>query len=421
MTFWLNRHRVEEGGIMSRRRILFVDDEPNMLSGMRNVLRKQRDTWDMVFVLAGTEALAAMDQAPFDVIVADMRMPGMDGPELLNQVKAKFPRTVRIILSGQADREALGRAMAVAHQFLSKPSDADAVKLVIERACGFQALMDSESVQRVVGAIDGLPSLPRIHSDLNRTLESSASSIADIAAIVESDPAISLKVLQLANSAYFGMPQKTDSISKAVSYLGLENLKGLVLAAHVFRSDGNTRIAGVDLDELRDESVLTANLARKIAKTPKQKEAAFTAGLVHDIGKLILGRGLKSPYAVILDRQRVSCLPLREVEQEALGATHGAAGAYLLGVWGLPVELAEIVAFHDCPSKVKGGESGPLGAVHLAAGLAEAAMAGKDPSTCGALDCEFLRRADLWSEVGKWRAEAEAQIQSSKPTPRCGQ
>lgn len=404
---------------MSRRRILFVDDEPNMLSGMRNVLRKQRDAWDMVFVSAGAEALAEMDQAPFDVIVADMRMPGMDGPTLLNQVKARFPQTVRIILSGQADREALGRAMTVAHQFLSKPSDADAVKLVIERACGFQALMNSESVRRVVGAIDGLPSLPRIYVHLNRTLENPTSSISDIAAIVESDPAISLKLLQLANSAYFGMPQKTDSISRAVSYLGLENLKGLVLAAHVFRSEGSTRIDGVDLDELRDESVLTANLARKIAKTPRHKEAAFTAGLVHDIGKLVLGRGLQSPYPGILEAQRLSGRPLRDVEQEMLGATHGAAGAYLLGVWGLPVELAEIVAFHDCPGKVKGGESGPLGAVHLAACLAEASMAGKDPATCGDLDPEFLKRAELWSDLGKWRTEAEAQVHSSKPKLRC--
>lgn len=402
---------------MGRRRILFVDDEPNMLASMRNVLRKQREAWEMVFASGGPEALAEMEKSPFDVIVADMRMPGMDGPELLRRVKEAFPRTVRIVLSGQADRDALGRAMGVAHQFMSKPSEADAIKQVIERACGFQALMNSEAVQRAVGSIDGLPSLPKMYWELTRTVERPDSSISDVANIVEKDPAMSLKVLQIVNSAYFGMPQRTDSISRAISYLGLENLKGLVLAASVFRSETSSPTHGVDLDELRNESILTANLARQIARTPKYKEAAFTAGLVHDVGKIALARSSARPYTEILARQRESKRLLRYVEEEMLGATHGAAGGYLLGVWGLPSELAELVALHDCPGSIEGADPGALGAVHLAAGLAEAALAGTDPTTGGLLDEGFLKRAGLWAELPKWRAEIDKKIRCDAAGP----
>src|ERR1700690_3452566 len=119
---------------MNRRRILFVDDEQNVLSGLRNLLRKQRDHWEMLFVTSGAAALAEMEQAPVDVIVSDMRMPGMDGGTLLGHVKERHPSTVRIVLSGYAEREAVSRVMSVAHQFLSKPAEADAVRAVIERA-----------------------------------------------------------------------------------------------------------------------------------------------------------------------------------------------------------------------------------------------------------------------------------------------
>lgn len=385
---------------------MFVDDEPNVLAGLRNLLRKQRDRWEMLFAPSGKAALEEMATCPADVIVSDMRMPGMDGAELLRLVKEKYPRTVRIVLSGHAEREAVARAISVAHQFLSKPSDADSVRAVIERTCEFQTLMNNESIQRVVGSIERLPALPDTYWDLTRTIERPDSSLTDVAAIVERDPAMSVKVLQLTNSAYFGLPQKTDSIAKAVAYLGLDNLKGLVLAAHVFNAEGADKLVGFNLDELREESVLTANLARRIAKEPKNKDTAFTAGLVHDIGKLVLARAPACHYHEALKKRKATGRRLAEIERESFGTTHGTAGAYLLGVWGIPLVVAEVVAFHDEPALVDHTDVGTLAAVHLAAALAEAAMSGGEPE----LDGLFLERAGLLPDLAKWREFAMSTV-----------
>jgi HD-like signal output (HDOD) protein/CheY-like chemotaxis protein len=413
---------------MNRRRILFVDDDQNVLAGLRNLLRKQRDLWEMLFSGGGIEALAEMEKAPVDVIVTDMRMPGMDGGTLLRHVKDLYPSTVRIVLSGYADRLAVARVVAVAHQFLSKPAEADTVRAVIERACGLQTLLANTYLQRVVGTIDQLPALSSHYWVLAQAIARPESSIADIAAIVEGDPAMSLKVLQLVNSAYFGMSQRTDSIPRAVAYLGLDNLKGLVLAAHVFGPEPEAGGAGaaadaLDLGALRREALLAANLARRIVGNPAHRDAAFTAGLVHDIGQVVLWRAPACRYGDVLATRRQSHRALRDVEHEMIGTTHGVAGAYLLGVWGLPYDLAEVVAFHDSPGSVEGGDVTVLAAVHLAAAVAEAAIAGVEPTAPGNdLDQAFLERAGLWTELPRWRREAEQAARAggspSPPSPQ---
>src|SRR5262250_288397 len=103
------------------RRILFVDDDPQLLSGLGKALRKHRHRWTMVFADSGDAALAEIHRATFDVVVSDMRMPVMDGAELLAQIRDRDPSTIRMILSGFSERNAIVRAQPVAHQFFNKP------------------------------------------------------------------------------------------------------------------------------------------------------------------------------------------------------------------------------------------------------------------------------------------------------------
>jgi len=398
----------------TKKRILFVDDEPNVLSGLRNLLRKQRHQWDMFFATSGAAALEELAKAPMDVIVSDMRMPGMDGAALLTKVRDLYPQTARIVLSGHAEREAIARVVSVAHQFLSKPADAGAVQVVIERTCQFQALMHDEGIRRVVGGLDRLPSLPDVYWQLVRATENPDTGLSDIARIVERDPAMSVKVLQLVNSAYFGLPQKTDSISRAVNYLGIENLKGLLVAVSVFGADDFPNVEGLSAAALRDESVMTANLARQIVKDPTLADAAFTAGVVHDVGQLLLGRDKSKHYGDVLRRARESGQPLAMVEKEAIGVTHGIVGAYLLGVWGLPFLLAETVALHDCPSAVTEGNVELLAAVHVADCLITAGLAGRDATKDGSLDLAFLEKARLLGDLPKWQAKAAQMVSATE-------
>ena len=114
------------------KRILFVDDESMVLSGLQRSLRLMRSEWEMVFAPGGNEALAAMDLQPFDIIVTDMRMPGMDGAQLLEEVQRRSPQTLRMVLSGQSDRETILRSVNPAHQFISKPCEGEELKSQVD-------------------------------------------------------------------------------------------------------------------------------------------------------------------------------------------------------------------------------------------------------------------------------------------------
>ena len=398
-------------GAAAKRRILFVDDEQNVLDGLRNLLRRQRHQWDMVFVPSGKAALEELQKQPVDVIVSDMRMPGIDGAELLTRVRDLYPQTARIVLSGHAEREAIARVVSVAHQFLSKPCDAETVRLVVERTCIFQSLLQNEELRRVIGSIDRLPSLPAVYHELTRATQNPDAGIADVARIVEKDPAMSIKILQLVNSAYFGLAQKTSSVLKAASYLGIENLKGLLLVAHVFGADTGPTAPGFSLDRLRDQSLMVAQLARQMVKDPKNADTAFTAGLVHDVGQMVLSRYQPEAYGAVIRTARESGRLLSEVEKEELGVNHGLVGAYLLGVWGLPFVLAEAVMHHHEPGAVAEGGGGEiLAALHLANGLVSAAMAGVDAASSPDLDRPYLERVGLWATLPKWHDKARAMV-----------
>ena len=140
------------------RRVLFVDDEPRILEGLRRMLRVQRQEWEMAFAPGGEAALALMEAAPFDVIVSDMRMPEMDGATLLTKVRDRFPQVVRIVLSGHTELSTTLRVVPVAHQFLAKPCDAGTLRVAIERACHLKGLLSDDSIRRTVGALRDLPS-----------------------------------------------------------------------------------------------------------------------------------------------------------------------------------------------------------------------------------------------------------------------
>lgn len=396
------------------KRILFVDDEQHILDGLGNLLRKQRKRWQMTFALGGDAALAELRKGPCDVVVSDMRMPGMDGAALLERVKENYPGTARIILSGQADREAVLAALRVAHQFLSKPCTGEALTAVIERTLTLRTLLENEQVRDVVGKLERLPSAPVTYLDLVRTAADPKAGIADLASIVERDPAMSIKVLQLVNSAFFGLARPMASVSKAVNYLGSDLLKGLALNAHVFGMLEDSKIPGFSLDRLQENALLCGRLAGRFAQDKRAAEEALTAALVKDAGKIVLCQACPERFAeVVLEAQR-SRRAFHLVEQQALGITHAEIGAYLLGVWGLPYPIVEAVALHRRPGQVTDGMREVLAAVHVAAVLVEERDLGMQlASQEGGLDPAFLDGAGFGGQVAAWREQAEREFLTS--------
>jgi HD-like signal output (HDOD) protein len=295
---------------------------------------------------------------------------------------------------------------------LSKPCDAETLRIVVERACRLQRALADEGLRGIVGKLDKLPSTPQTYWELTNAAAKPDAGVAEFAAIVERDPAMSVKVLQLVNSAYFGLAQRVTSVQQAVSRLGVELLKALALTVHAFGTMAHPPIEGFSLEQLQQHSLLIARLAKQlVAGDPRRAGEAFTAAMVHDIGKLILALGMPDRFREVLQTHARSGRPLHAIENELLGVTHAAVGGYLLGYWGLPLSIVEAVAFHHAPGQVLEGDLGILAAVHIADALldssyAKATDAGHEAEA--KLDREFVARAGLSDKLAGFETLAKS-------------
>jgi putative nucleotidyltransferase with HDIG domain len=335
------------------KRILFVDDEPNILEALQRMLRPQREEWDMSFANGGPEALKLLENSTFDVVVSDMRMPGMDGAALLNIVREKHPAALRFVLSGYTELQASYRAVPVAHQFLVKPCDPDALRTAIERATSLVEVLNSRMLASLVGSMQDLPSLPKTYSQLREALSDPEVSVERIVKIVESDVAITAKILQLVNSAFFGITRDVTQIKTAVSYLGLNILQNLVLSAEVFRAfQPKKPIPGFNVEEFHQHSQMTARIAAKLPVKHEMPGGVVIAALLHDVGKLVIAERSPDHFARALSGVKMDHKPLHVIEEELIGVSHAEVGAYLLSLWGLPYPVVEAVAHHHHPERV---------------------------------------------------------------------
>lgn len=396
-------------------RILFVDDEPDILHGLKNSLRKHRDRWDMVFASSGAAALEELAHTPFDLIVTDMRMPQMDGAELLQKVKAQYPGTARIVLSGQSDQEAFLRALPVAHQFLSKPCDPEQLRSMIDRTCGVYSLLRQGPAREVIGALDRLPSLPRTYFKLKQAMSDPQVDIDEVVAIVEMDSAMSVKILQLVNSAYFGLARPMSSIRLAVTYIGLDLIKALSLSAHIFSTMESNKLCGLCLDQLQQHSILMARIMRRFFGDARLSDEAFTTALVHDVGKIVLALIFGEGYGAVSERAHGEGVACHMIEAELLGVTHAEVGAYLLGVWGLPFAVVEAVAYHHRPDALPPGvDARLLAALHVADTLCDSHGA-TSRSQGRPFNLGLIERAGCAAMLPRWCEIAAEELHRGLP------
>ncbi len=293
------------------KRILFVDDDPLVFEGLQRMLAPQNGQWEMSFAPEGETALLLLAATPFDVVVSDLRMPKMDGAVLLKTVRERWPSVVRIILSGKADMEDALRAAPVAHQCLLKPCDPAMLRSAIERATNLSELLSSKLLAGIVGSVQDLPVMPRAYIELRDALSNPNYSLKKIVRIVEQDVGISAKILQLVNSAFFGLPKDISSVHIAVCYLGAEMLQNLVLSAEVFHVfEKGKAIKEFSFEDLHIHSQLTAKIAGSLLPPSPTRDAATIAGLLHDVGKLILATRSPQHFARAIQGSRVEKLPL---------------------------------------------------------------------------------------------------------------
>lgn len=394
-----------------KKRILFVDDEPQILEGLQSVLRKQRNRWDMSFSSSGKEALSWMAETEYDVIITDMRMPEMDGATLLKNVKEQHPNVIRIVLSGHSELETAMRAVPVSHQFLSKPCHPGNLENVIERACDLQALINDQQVRRMVSKIDQLPSIPQVYSQLITALTNERITAREVSDILQQDQAICAKLMQLVNSGFFGLSRHIAKIEEAVIYLGFNTVKQLALAVGVFQS--TTHLSGFErqtMEGLQQHSMQVGGLAGNFFQDKQQKEDAFIAGLLHDIGKLVMVIAIPEHLKHVAETMQATGESMHAIENRLSGATHAEIGGFLLGLWGLPYPIVEAVANHHVPGRVKQDSFDVLSAVYVANILVrDQAHAGRRIDEIE-IDRKYLETIGVMDKLESWRELARKEI-----------
>ena len=355
---------------MEKKRLLFVDDEPMVLKGLQRMLRKMRHEWEVLYAESGEAALARLASQPVDVVISDMRMPGMDGAQLFEIVKERFPQVVRIILSGQLDRDMTLRSVKVAHQLLAKPCDMEILRGALQKTFALNQILADDAIRRVVACIDTLPSMPASCTDIMEELQSEEASIEKVANLIACDLGMTAKILQMVNSAFFGLYRQVTDVQDAVMLLGLDAIKALVLSINVFSAFNTRRIPFFDLEGLWQHSMATGGFAKQImtlaTRDRELATAAFLSGMLHDIGKLILAVNFSDAYRAL--HQAVPQSPGDRLlrEREMIGTTHAEIGAYLMGLWGLEPSILTAIAFHHGPLDSQVSTIGPLTAVHVA-------------------------------------------------------
>lgn len=342
--------------------VLFVDDEENVLSGLRRATRSMRQEWDMNFVSSAEAALDHVATNTVDVLVADMRMPGMDGAELLHHVKAQSPHTARIILSGHSEEEAVYRSTSAAHQFLAKPCDVAVLKATVEEIRRAQERLDNQDIKQVVGRIHQLPALPAVYDELMAAAANPDCTNKVLGAIVSQDVGLTTEILHLVNSAFFGLSRSVDSVEHAVGLIGLDVIRAIVAAHGLFGEEADNAL---DLRALSEHSRITAAMARKVTGhvggTASDAAEAFLAGMVHDVGLLVLAEIPDVEPGVV---QALAAYEDLAAERAAVGVDRYAVGAYLLGLWGFAESTTEAVAH------LAGPADGPPGGLSWALRLA---------------------------------------------------
>lgn len=362
-------------------RILVVCGEKNLPHELIDYLIDLGDTWQLEHVFSGNEAINASATTPFDAVVAAPNLPDSSCAALLGQIRTLRPETIRIALLDPADDHdaCAARIIGVAHRFLPLPLSPE---LLLETLTSLEELRDlltNPKLGTAIGRVDKLPAPPHLYLDLMQALEDDLHNDAThIAKLVSADAAITAKVLQLCNSAFFSGGRSIIDLRSAVTRLGIATLRQLVLASEVFSIP---TVSPAQRSAMQQRALLSARLASKILPA-SSAELGATAALLADIGLL---------------------LPGVRNERDASGQDdprpgHTEAGAYLLGLWGLPMPIIEAVALQLKPHRSSMRSFWVSGAVHVAVALAQDAP----------VDEQYLAKVGVLAQLPAWRAQAKA-------------
>ena len=323
-------------------KILFIDDEEKVLEAIENQLFVKLDIWQTDFAGSGEDAIKMMEETAYDVVVSDMRMPGMDGAAVLTYVRDNYPNAMRVVLSGHAIPEAAIAAIPYAHQYLAKPCKQETLIETIENTLKIRDTSDDPDVRLGISKVMDLPTHLGVYTELVSVLDCGNSDFEDIAAVIEKDPSLTMKVMFVANSALFATANPAESTYEAVQRLGGQALKMLVLAVEIsgLIDDGEDAAA---IERREHQERVTQIMGVLLYDHPRHQMSGAIAAILHDLGFMVYMNFITERYErAVLSRS--DCKSRRvELEIEEFGISYAHLGALLLNLWRLPDAVTSAV------------------------------------------------------------------------------
>ena len=388
-----------------KRRILFVDDDKCLLDSFRTMLHSRRKKWKCFFASSAAEGLAVLDDQTIDVVIADMRLPDMEGADFLKEVETRQPGAVRMILSGYSDMQLVLRSVKHAHQFMSKPCGSEVMVETLRRVIELDYILMDEDVREIVSSVDSLPVIPDLFIRISKELECCEPDIQRVASLVEQDVGMSATLMRVVNSSFFGFYAKISSPARAVTLLGVEALKGLILGVHLLEMIDVGGLPGYSVEKLWEHCLQTGGFARVIAGMETNDdtlvEDCFIGGLLHDVGKVVMVSELSDRYSEVLKATHHSGGPVGPHEIGEFGVSHAKVGAYLLGLWGFQPRVVEAVHGHHVPTRCR-GEAFPTMVVHVA-NVLQHELSSESGYVHSVLDEAWLEESGRLGRLDAWR------------------
>ena len=382
------------------RKLLFAPADSRTSKAWESALYSYKDTWEAHVVLDGAAAHKQLGEMEWDAVVSHLA--SESGTSLLIKARECFPEAVRIgvVTPGRLRSP----HPSFVHQVVAEPLDFKELKVAVERSCRLRDLLRGERICQIVGELGELPSAPSVYLELVEKLNRQETSIGEIAEIIEGDVGTSARLLQLVNSIIFRTTREIVTVKMAASFLGLDVIKNVVLSMEAFQAFQKIpTIPGFSLDELQAHCRLTAAIAGRMQLSNDVRDAAIVGALLHDIGKLVLAYKMPDRFARLVAHAEAEQKPLYQAEEELWGITHAEVGAYLLGLWGLPLRVTEAIAYHHAPSTVPHQRFDGLAALYVANLLAHEHEGDANER---AWDLAFLESVGVVGRLPDWKAMA---------------
>jgi HD-like signal output (HDOD) protein len=333
---------------MEKPTVLFVITQETALCTLSKAPTGSEHQWQSIRVTDVQMALDVLSQRTIGVVVACFDSDRVACNAFLKKLQELYPAIIRLSLLPEALKNDAAAVSGSAHQTLTLQSGHDVIETAIQSGLSlWRRTKENDSLAALLSKLDKLPTPPELYFNIRDEIESPCCSSASIAALISHDQAMSAKMLKVANSGFYAASRSVANLHEAISLLGMDMVQGLVLSVHLY---DRLPLPGFNLDALWMHGFIVSEVARHIARLEGGDAGLVNtcgvAGLLHDIGSLVMVSNFPSQYQPILRQADADEHRAIELEREYFGVAHPELGAFVLDLWCMPDDVVEAVAYH---------------------------------------------------------------------------